>query len=79
MYVINSYIKALDNVSKGHSSLVWYSIDREDQEDESIFFCTKHELLDWTEITNSGTRQNQKNKPKMRQKCQLYYHFFSCT
>ena len=58
MYVINSYIKALDNLSKGHSSLVWYFIDREDQEDESIFFCTKHELLDWTEITKSGTRQN---------------------
>ena len=57
---------------------MWYSIDREDQENESIF-CTKDESLDWTEITKSGTRQNQKNKPKTRQKFQLYYHFFSCT
>ena len=42
----------------------------------SPFFCTKDKLLDWTEITKSGTRQNQKNKPKTRQKFQLYYHFF---
>ena len=42
----------------------------------SPFFCTKDESLDWTEITKSGTRQNQKNKPKTRQKFQLYYHFF---
>ena len=42
---------------KGHSSLVWYSIDREDQSNESIF-CTKDESLDWTEITKNGTRQN---------------------
>ena len=43
--------------SKVCMSLVWYSIDREDQENESIF-CTKGESLDWTEITKSGTRQN---------------------
>ena len=52
---------------------MWYSIDREDQENEPIF-CLKDESLDWTK--KSGTRQNQKHKPKTRQKCQLYHQFF---
>ena len=29
-------------MTKGHSFLVWYFIDREDQESESGFLCKKH-------------------------------------
>ena len=56
MYVINSYIKALDNVSKGHSFLVWYSIYREDQESESGFLCKKHFFVEKTVLIQSALR-----------------------
>ena len=29
-------------------SLVWYSIDREDQENESVFLCKKHFFVEKT-------------------------------
>ena len=34
--------------TKGHSFLVWYSIDREDQETESVFLCKKHFFVEKT-------------------------------
>ena len=34
--------------TKGHSFLVWYSIDREDQESESGFLCKKHFFVEKT-------------------------------
>ena len=39
--------------TKGHSFLVWYSIDREDQETESVFLCKKHFFVEKTVLIQS--------------------------
>ena len=38
----------------------------------SPFCLYKRQITDWTEITNSGTRQNKKNQPNTIQKCHGY-------
>ena len=40
--------------TKGHSFLVWYSIDREDQESESSFVCKKHFFVEKTVLIQSA-------------------------
>ena len=40
--------------TKGHSFLVWYSIDREDQESESGFLCKKHFFVEKTVLIQSA-------------------------
>ena len=40
--------------TKGHSFLVWYSIDREDQETESGFLCKKHFFVEKTVLIQSA-------------------------
>jgi hypothetical protein len=40
--------------AKGHSFLVWYSIDREDQESESGFLCKKHFFVEKTVLIQSA-------------------------
>ena len=37
-----------------HSFLVWYSIDREDQESESGFLCKKHFFVEKTVLIQSA-------------------------
>ena len=52
------------NFAKGHSFLVWYFIDREDQESESGFLCKKYFFVEKTVLIQSALRDNL-IKPKI--------------
>ena len=54
--------------TKGHSFLVWYSIDREDQESESGFLCKKHFFVEKTVLIQSALGNTFLTKTEVEKK-----------